>query len=49
MEVEKMEHGAHNVIMTESETIQLFINLVILGSIVGSFVGYLFAFFGDKD
>lgn len=34
--------------MTESETIRLFINLVLLGAILGTFVGYLFAFFSNE-
>lgn len=34
--------------MTEAETIGLFINLVLLGAILGTFVGYLFAFFSDR-
>lgn len=34
--------------MSENETIQLFIELVTVGSLVGVFLGYLIAFFSDE-
>jgi len=35
--------------MSESETIRLFIEVVSLAALLGVFVGYLFAFFTDRN